>query len=224
MRGKPYRAGWLFLLWLLVSACAAQPTPVVPEPSPTATPAEAVTDATATPTSAPDVEPTASSTPLPATPLATCPIAPDAAFVNLWQQVGGDASACPTEEAIERAGGYEPFERGLMLWVAGPESDRDGTIYVLFADGTWQVHPDTWTEDQPGRADLTPPPGLLEPERGFGKVWREQVGGTESGLGWATAREEGVEMTLQPLSGTGVMLAFDETVYYLPEGGSWVSN
>ena len=83
----------------------------------------------------------------------------------------------------------QAFERGQMVW------ERDGrSILVLRDDGTWQGFTDDWTEGQPSvDATITAPEGLVQPARGFGKVWREQLGGPEAEIGWAFAPEQGIE-------------------------------
>jgi hypothetical protein len=77
-----------------------------------------------------------------------------------------------------------------MLWVSGP-------IYVLFGDGRYQRFDDTFTPGVDQESDsLVPPPGLLEPVRGFGKVWRSSPGVRDS-LGWGVAQESGGQATIQ---------------------------
>ncbi len=74
-----------------------------------------------------------------------------------------------------------------MLW-------RKETLqtYVLSEAGRWSVYGDTWDETQPISGGYTAPPGLFEPMRGFGKVWREKLGGPDAALGWAIEEERGV--------------------------------
>jgi len=66
-------------------------------------------------------------------------------------------------------------------------------IYVLSDAGRWSVYGDTWDETQPLSGGYTAPPGLFEPKRGFGKVWREKLGGPDAALGWAVEEERGVD-------------------------------
>jgi len=79
------------------------------------------------------------------------------------------------------------FQNGIMFW-------RDDTrkIYVLYNEGTWRVYDDTWDESQPEGGHFTPPPGLSEPKRGFGKVWRDQLGGLNAAIGWGIEEEASV--------------------------------
>ncbi|MBK9713968.1 MAG: hypothetical protein IPO81_22095 [Kouleothrix sp.] len=88
---------------------------------------------------------------------------------------------------------YEPFERGAMLWVPGIGSRLGNGIVVITRDPatgatTWRTFNDTWRPEEPERGGETPPAGLYEPIRGFGKLWREQPD-VRSALGWATAPE-----------------------------------
>ena len=80
-----------------------------------------------------------------------------------------------------------------MIW-----RGDDHTILVLLDNGAWQRFDDRWQEGQPA-ADpgLAPPAGLLQPVRGFGKVWREQLGGPNAATGWATRPEEAMAGTVQ---------------------------
>ncbi len=82
-------------------------------------------------------------------------------------------------------GALQTFQNGLMLW----REDKQ-QIYVLFTDGTYASYPDTWVASQPAGGFFKPPSGLYEPQRGFGKVWREQLGGEKAKIGWATTRQE----------------------------------
>lgn len=72
-----------------------------------------------------------------------------------------------------------------------------GAIWVLTFDesgegGTWLSFVDDWNSDSEIPFDLTvtQPAGLIQPVRGFGKVWRERLTDEQrSGIGWATAPE-----------------------------------
>ncbi|MBA3530960.1 MAG: hypothetical protein H0T73_03420 [Ardenticatenales bacterium] len=217
---------WFLVSCLLLGACNAAPPPSQPET--TATPALAATSVAATtPTvDAPTVplSPTPLNTPvvmLQPSPVTSCAVAIHEPFREMWQQAGVSAENCPAADASTRAGAQELFERGRMFWVAGPEGSAEGTIYVLLEAGEWELYPDTWTEGQVDRTGLTPPEGMVEPQRGFGKVWREELGGVESPLGWATEFEQGGEVTVQPLLDGSYLLSFDGVIYHLPQGQSW---
>ncbi|HEC23109.1 MAG TPA: hypothetical protein ENI95_09345 [Chloroflexi bacterium] len=101
----------------------------------------------------------------------------------------------------------QSFENGRMFWVGATLEERckqehdftpgSGEIWVAIFDesglgGEWLVFVDDWDEltDPPYDITLSPPPGLIQPVRGFGKVWRERL--TEEqreAIGWATSNE-----------------------------------
>lgn len=87
----------------------------------------------------------------------------------------------------------QQFERGQMVWVPTPNSNGGGTIFVVFFDNgrnrlVSQSFYDSWREGEPASGGETPPAGLVEPIRGFGKVWRENQS-IRNTLGWAVAPE-----------------------------------
>jgi hypothetical protein len=122
---------------------------------------------------------------------------------------------------------WQPFERGLMFWQDNADQDL---IIVLFygADherGSWQRFTDAWREGDPEQVGYTPPTGLLEPVRGFGRVWREELDGGPAGsaaLGWAIVPEQGFAGLWQSFE-RGLMLwnPVDEKLYVLLDDGSW---
>jgi hypothetical protein len=86
-----------------------------------------------------------------------------------------------------------------MLW----RSD-DMEVYVLYLQGgtntntgTWKVYRDDWDGSDPNGVGLSPPPGLQEPVRGFGWVWRTFLGGPNSQIGWARQEERGICVNVQ---------------------------
>jgi hypothetical protein len=84
---------------------------------------------------------------------------------------------------------YQPFEHGEMIW-----SDHVGwypqpVIYALYADSTYGRFDDAFDPAvDPVNGGQTPPSGLVEPNYGFGKAWREQPTVRER-LGWALSDE-----------------------------------
>lgn len=113
------------------------------------------------------------------------PIDPDFAALQLERITVNDTSS-----VVEQI-----FEHGRMYWFA---ETRD--IWVFYEspteeDNEWMRYADTYTEgeSEPG---LSPPGGLVQPIRGFGKVWREQVG-VQSRLGWALAPEAAATVRLE---------------------------
>ncbi len=104
----------------------------------------------------------------------------------------------PQEQASDVA--LQRFERGWMLWVRTPSMVYSGAppqtpqIFVLFEDNqTMASFPDTWAEGSDlVTTGLTSPEGMLEPQRGFGKVWREGTGvKVRERLGWAVEPDKG---------------------------------
>ncbi|HST03610.1 MAG TPA: hypothetical protein VLQ48_02625 [Chloroflexia bacterium] len=94
------------------------------------------------------------------------------------------------ETAVQTA--YQEFEHGSMLWISRTTYTQERLIYVFFDDGTFQQFDDTWRDGDPPNGNMTPPPGRYEPQRGFGKVWREGTGAqVRDRLGWATILEKG---------------------------------
>jgi hypothetical protein len=131
---------------------------------------------------------------------------------------------CPAGPAIVSEGAEQHFERGIMVWV-GTE-DR---IYVLFDDDQhprWSAYSDEWDEGEPTvDPDVEPPPGLQQPVRGFGLVWREGPSVRER-LGWAVDQERGYETAVQRSSRVRYPVlyirALDGGVWKLgPNGSAW---
>jgi hypothetical protein len=77
-----------------------------------------------------------------------------------------------------------------MIWASGP-------IYVLYSDGRYQRFDDTFVAGvDPVSTFLSPPPGLLEPVRGFGKIWRNYPD-VRTQIGWGSAGEVGGQTIMQ---------------------------
>ncbi len=95
---------------------------------------------------------------------------------------------CPLSlQVTQSSGASQLFERGLMVYLAG----SPGLIYSLSNDGTFRQFADTWTSGiDPDSLGEVPPAGLLEPVRGFGKVWRTNLD-VRGSLGWAVVPEVG---------------------------------
>jgi hypothetical protein len=125
---------------------------------------------------------------------------------------------CPYVYAQEQAVQIvtQRFERGLMVWVDTTKTTQyygpwKKTIYVLFEDGTYAIAEDTWDASQPANSGLTPPAGQFEPQRGFGKVWRDATGlKVRDRLGWAIEKEMGGNGAVQGFSG-GTMFWSEQT-------------
>jgi len=137
---------------------------------------------------------------------------------------------CPGTPAYFGNGAEQPFENGYMVWVENGwwEEDHPG-IYVLYDDDVfsprWAFYYDTWEEGDPMCDAGEAPPGLYQPERGFGKLWCEEQE-VRDRLGWATEPESGYETAIQrdsaPRYSTLYVRAADGNVWkLLPERSGW---
>lgn len=100
----------------------------------------------------------------------------------------------PTPTIAEVAVAEQVFENGRMFWI---RLNRQIWVMELTGEGrgNWFCYFDTFEEGELEiDPNLTPPEGLLQPRRGFGKLWRtnEQV---RELLGWAQTPE--FELTSQ---------------------------
>jgi len=135
------------------------------------------------------------------------------------------ASGCPGEMLFGNAA-QQSFENGFMIWT---EASR--TIYVFYypqgsAYPTYGIYADNFHEgDIESDPAIVPPPGLYQPVRGFGLLWRVDPS-VRDRLGWATAPEAGFQAWLQGYTGTGMHSYFtliqgiDGTIYHLTATGS----
>mgnify|MGYP001251386164 FL=1 len=84
------------------------------------------------------------------------------------------------------------FENGRMFYL----QPRDEIWVMIYSDetatyGQWRFYPNTWTEGMTELdTSIAPPEGRYQPERGFGKLWRENTNVRDS-LGWALDAEYG---------------------------------
>lgn len=175
-------------------------TPVPPLPTDTPQP-------TATNTSEPT--PASSDTPIPPTPTQArqnCNLNPGGTFALVWQEYRS-LLGCPINNQITiPLIAEEAFQGGHLFW----RSDTDD-VYVVYDrqkanatelwEGKWTTDP-TWDwaaagEPDPDGIGLSPPPGLVEPKRGFGWLWRTFLGREDGPLGWALDKERGFENTGQ---------------------------
>jgi len=123
---------------------------------------------------------------------------------------------CAQDTAPDTAGAEQHFEQGIMIWV-----ESEDRIYVLFDDDVfspkWAAFNDDWEDGQPiNDPSLTPPPGLYQPERGFGLVWREEQD-IRDRLGWAVAPENGFVTAVQHTS----YAKYNETYIRALDGNIW---
>jgi hypothetical protein len=107
----------------------------------------------------------------------------------------------PRGPAQSAPGTAQPFQSGQMFWrgdqraiyvLAG--TPQSGTL--LFPQSQRLAWPDTWAEGQDPGGGPAPIAGLYYPQRGFGKLWREQQ--LRDALGYATTPGEyGYTITVQ---------------------------
>ncbi len=134
---------------------------------------------------------------VPTSTFKACALPTDSIFQPLWEVHRRDLG-CPIEMSYRVSTiAEETFQRGHVLW--RKDTDDVYIVYDLDANGSklnqgdWQLNPVEWKWDgsYPGGVGLQPPPGLIEPVRGFGWLWRTHLGGPHARLGWATDIEHG---------------------------------
>ncbi len=161
----------LFLALVLIAACQPQPPTVVYivfSPTPDGNSANHTGGASAT-------------DPLTATVTAVITPTPEmTATPNIF----------PTTTLSQIQVAEQVFEHGRMFWLQPTKQ-----IWVLVVTGqgrgTWQVYDDKFEDGQPEfDPSIEPPQGLLQPMRGFGKLWRENPEVRQE-LGWAETPEFG---------------------------------
>jgi hypothetical protein len=137
---------------------------------------------------------------------------------------------CPLSPQQSAPMARQPFQQGRMVWIGSAPglAEWERVVIVLSgADtsrGVWRRFADTWQEGQPeSDPAIVPPESLRQPVRGFGKVWREQLGGPIASIGWATASEEGRTGSFQPYQG-GALLRLGEEQLLLARDGTWRSS
>ena len=213
------------LLTLLLLAACGRDKEETPTPEPTSPPTATATSTPAPPTATPQA---ASPLPTPAgegateSPLPT-PESRTAQFSPL--PTPGPLAAAPCDQPLSGAEARvaqqfpelgcplgsprliqmarQPFQRGQMIWRGDTR-----VIYVLQEDGSWLAFADTFEEGMPEiDPSMVPPQGLYQPIRGFGKLWREQLGAEAASVGWATAPEQGVNGSVQEWEG-GLLIGF----------------
>lgn len=119
------------------------------------------------------------------------------------------------ETAVQLA--RQTFEHGLMLWRADTRE-----ILVVREGDAWSAYQDTWREGEPLAEVGEVPDGLLAPERGFGKLWRQERGLREA-LGWATTVEQALPGAVQEFEGGRMLWTGDRVIYVLYPDGTWQS-
>ncbi|MBL8116098.1 MAG: hypothetical protein JNJ78_01100 [Anaerolineae bacterium] len=129
-------------------------------------------------------------------------------------------ATCPLSPPSDSAGAFQQYQSGVMIWVA-----RQDAIYVLYdsvGNPRWQVMNDAFVD---GMADTDPafnnaPPFTWQPRRGFGLLWRNQVG-VRDRIGWAMTEAEIPYTPQLQLGSDGTIFVSDPRggVYGLAAGG-----
>jgi hypothetical protein len=169
-------------------------TPTLPpSKTPTLTPTQSLTPTT-TPTATTTVTVTATALVLPTSVI--IPITREVAApvqevcASTWFFIQPRPPSCPLNPPNASQGVYQTFQNGYMVWVSSQDA-----IYVLYNDGLsprWSAFRDYFTEGMPevvGEYLNAPAPGLWQPRRGFGLLWRSNEG-IRNRLGWGTMEWE----------------------------------
>lgn len=179
-----------------------------------------------TPELMPTPRPVVTPTPQPAkTPRPeVCSLQPEL-LQGVWDQVQSQLG-CPERPASATTLAEQAFEHGRMIW-----NSMTRQIFVLMDTNRWQAFDDTFEEEIDPAYDTTLPPPPKQPQRGFGKVWREQLGGTQAAIGWALESEQSVQGFQQPFQRGSLYwtdavapgATAEGTAYLLYNDGTWQS-
>ncbi len=161
--------------------------------------------------------------------LPACPVYPVGDFGTVFYDRPDLAAAlgCPQSDfTMTLAAAVQNFEQGFMLWL----DEQPGQIYAFFdVLGSYLRYPDTFNAaSDPETIGAAPPPGLLAPVRGFGKVWQANAA-VQDGLGYATAPETGASAQVLRFA-NGQMIALEGRPQVLVllrdrqlSGGAWTT-
>ncbi|MDH4135981.1 MAG: hypothetical protein OEW09_04580 [Anaerolineae bacterium] len=198
-RGASFRRITIVVATFLIVACVMVTGACAPQRAPEETPVPSPT-----PTAEP---PPPTPTPVP-TPTLSCALEPVGEFREAWNL---EDLGCPEDKEKVIWWAWQEFEHGYMLWRIDTKK-----IYAFSLEGadggSWQEYDDTWADGKyPIDIDpsiVPPSENLKQPKRGFGLVWREQLGGPESDVGWALMEETGLCAVIQPFE-KGVMFRYN---------------
>jgi hypothetical protein len=123
-----------------------------------------------------------------------------------------------TEQAQGVAAAYQSFEHGAMIWRGDTQE-----ILAVYHDNTWESFDDTFKEGEIERdPNLYTPGELLQPERGFGKLWRSDPD-LQKRIGWGTSPEKGETALIQKFEHGLVIWAGGRGIFLIDgaEGRTW---
>jgi hypothetical protein len=227
------RSRLLFILFLILMTTACQglpPTQYVivtstpdgtPTPTPTLTPIVIIVTTTTEPgatfTATPMPQPTSESTP----------------ELTATLQLQGD-SQLPTVTIAQIQVAEQIFQNGRMYWLQ-PIDQIWVMVETQSGQGVWTVYSDEFEEgDMEFDPQIVAPGGLVQPERGFGKLWRDNEE-IRQALGWGLQPELGfvsnyryepggevIDGEFVPGFGYHVLNSSDGNVYRFNEiNGTW---
>jgi len=177
------------------------------------------------PTRAPEATHTPASTPTSApTGAVPCSRPVGDRFGGIWaaiQKRGADSAhlGCPLNDPHVVKGAAEEFQNGYMLW-----RNDNKQILVLYTNGRAGSFPDTFQAgSDPETGGYAAPSGFVEPKSGFGKVWRERLGGPTSEIGWGKGGEYVTKNLMAQDFENGVIFweDFVGNRVFLSSSGSW---
>lgn len=157
-------------------------------------------------------------------PAALCPSPGDETIVVFERATA--SLGCAVSPMFTAPTAIQHFQNGEMVNLKGIYVLQDGPAQVegrTIEGGSWSGTRNTWREGEPPQSGLAPPdPGLQEPLLGFGKAWREQYGGPDGPLGWATEPESTVDASWQLFErGIIVVTKAGEGLILYHDGRAW---
>jgi hypothetical protein len=190
----------LILLVMVLASCQASPPTVVyivlsPTPEADASP-EASLEADASATTETPTESATATEAQPATPMPATVMGAQSDSATPTSQPTAPAATpmpanFPTQTVAQIQVAEQVFEGGRMMWL-----QPVAQIWVLEVDdegsGSWLRFEDNFVDGEDIDTDpsIVPPEGMFQPERGFGKLWRENDD-LRDALGWAITPEFG---------------------------------
>jgi hypothetical protein len=127
------------------------------------------------------------------------------------------AMGCPVGPDQPTGMAVQHFQYGVMFW----RSDLR-YIYALLNRHQWADYVDTWTDKEPEAGYVVPPPGLIEPKRGFGKVWRTTLSQPNAWIGFGVETERGITGRLQAFEHALGIRDEQNNVFIIKADETWV--
>ena len=143
---------------------------------------------------------------------------------STWFFIEPRPASCPVYPPTASQAVYQSFENGYMVWLG-----NQNAIYVLYNDPImprWQVFRDYFAE---GMAEFSPDyvaaprPGVWQPRRGFGLLWRDNAA-VRDRIGWGTIEfEQPYSAQVQTANDGAVFISQPTTGVFtlMPGGSNW---